>query len=146
MLKLGEDDLGGVAGGGGFGEGGEAFFLDTPESGVVFEKVGNGGFDGRGRGGERAGLVSGKELDVALFLTWHDVMDQHGTLGGDGFVNGGTTGFSNHEVMRGKQFGDLAGPPFEMESAGVGLFEGANFPVEPADVSTENGRDPGAGV
>lgn len=77
----------------------QTFFLFPPERGIVGEEIFNGLFDCRRGGGERAGLKAVEQLDIPFFLPRDDVVDEHGALRGDGFVNGGTAGFADDEVM-----------------------------------------------
>lgn len=77
----------------------ESFFLSAPESGLVGEQRGDGFADGPGGGGEGSGLESVEELDVSFLLSRDDVVDQHGALRGNGFMDGGASGLADDEVV-----------------------------------------------
>lgn len=40
-----------------------------------------------------------EKFDIPFLLPGDDVVDEHGALGRDGFVNGGSTGFADDEVV-----------------------------------------------
>lgn len=118
-LGEGEDEFGGVTGGAGLGEGLHSVFLLTPEGGVVSEEGLDGAVYFLGAGSEGADLEASEEFDIPFFLSGDDVVDEHGTLGGEGFVDGGSSGFSDDEVVTTEEFGDFTGPAFDADAAGM---------------------------
>lgn len=70
-------------------------------------------------------------------------MDEHGALGGDGFVHGGSARFADDEVMGGEEFRDLLSPAFDANAAGIGGFEGMDPAIETAEVAPQNDGDLG---
>jgi len=97
--EKGEDEGGGLAGGGGAGVLHEASFLLPPEGGIVGEEISDGLLDGRRGSGERSGLKAIEEFGVPFLLSGDDVVHEHRALGCDGFVNGSTTGLADDEVV-----------------------------------------------
>lgn len=71
------------------------------------------------------------------------MVDEHGAAGGDGLVHGGAAGFSDDEVVAAEEFGDFAGPSFEVNAAGEVVFDFLGALVEAADVMAEDDGDLG---
>ena len=143
-----EDEVGGGEGGLGSGVAGEAAFLLTPEGGVVGEEVAEGGGEGFGGIGEGAAADGFEELEVALFLTGDEVMDEDGAAGGKGFMDGGAASLADDEVVVAEEFGDFFGPTADVDAAGVGVLHFAGPAIEFADIAAEDDGDFGgpAGV
>ena len=78
---------------------GEGAFHLVPAAGFVGQEIGSDAGDGFGAVGEGAATDFFKELEVAFFLTGDEVVDEHRTAGGDGFVDGGSACFSDDEVV-----------------------------------------------
>ena len=125
---------------------GKGAFHLAPAGAFVLEDVAKDTGDGVLTVGEGASADFFEELEVTLFLTRDEVVDEHRAAGGDGFVDGGTAGFSDDEVVGGEEFGDLAGPAFDSDAAGVGVFDFAGALVEEADVFPQDDGDVGAWV
>lgn len=71
------------------------------------------------------------------------MVDEHGAAGCDGFVDGGSAGFSDGEVVGGEEFWDVAGPAFDLDTAGEFFLDFACAIVEFSDVSAEDDGDGG---
>lgn len=143
MFDLGKDEFSGLAGGARAGVTGESFFLVAPDAGVVLEEVANGFPDCLCRSGERAGLKPFQQFNVSFFLSRDDVVNEHGALGGDRFVNRGASRLANDQVMGGEKFGDFPGPPLDVNPAGKFFFERLNLTIQPTDISAQNDGDLG---
>lgn len=94
-----------------------------------------------GVGGEGADLVAFEEFDVSFLLSGDDVVDEHRTLSGDGFVHCGSTCFSDDEMMAGKELGHFFGPAFDGDPAGELVFDFTGFFVKSAKVSSKDDGD-----
>ena len=102
---------------------GEIVFHDTPFSGVVGENFEDGLGEVFGVFGEVAGAELFEELEVSFFLAGDEVMDQHRALGGDGYVDGCATGFSDDKVVLVEELRDFSGPAEKADSVRVGGFD-----------------------
>lgn len=101
------------------------------------------------RGGGEASSTDGfKEGEISFLLAGNEVVDDHGAVGGDGFVDGGTAGLADDEVVAGEELRDFAGPADEADAAGVGEAEFVGAAIEAADIAAHNDGevDPGRGV
>lgn len=116
--------------------------------GVIGEEVVEGGSEFGFAVGEAASISFAEEFEVSLFLTGDEVMDEHGSAGGEGFVDGSSSGFSDDEVVGGEKLWDALGPPEDFDAAGVGAFHFESAVVEFTEVSSEDDGDGGvsAGV
>ena len=115
----------------------------APELGVVGKEFAQRGLDLAGVGGERTNLVALEKLDVSLFLARDNVVDEHGAFGRDGFMNGRSAGLSDHQVMGGQEFGDFAGPAFDLHPAGELVFDFPGLFIKAAKVPSEDDGDLG---
>lgn len=70
-----------------------------PEFSIISEEIAESIRDDTGIGGKGSDLISLKELNVPFLLSGNNVMNEHGALGGDGFVDGGAASLSDDEVM-----------------------------------------------
>ena len=119
----------------------QIFFLLAPESAVVCLQFRDGFADQFGAGGGLANFEAFEEFNVAFFLSRDDVMHQHGTLGGEGFVNGGSAGLANDEMMRAEEIGDFFSPSLEGDAMGEFLFDFVCLAVEASEVVAQDHGD-----
>lgn len=89
---------------------GEIVFHDAPIGGVVCEKIEHGLGEVFGIFCEVACAEVLEELEIAFFLSWDEVMNQHRALSGDGLVNRCATGFTDHEVVGVEELRNFFGP------------------------------------
>lgn len=67
----------------------------SPLFSIICEELFDGCFDFGGSGGKSSGLVSFEEFDIPFFLARDDLMNEHGALRCDGFMDGSSACFSN---------------------------------------------------
>lgn len=60
-----------------------------------------------------------EELEISLFLAGHEVVDEHGDTGGDGFVDGCATGLADDEVVFFEELGDFFCPSEKPDATGI---------------------------
>lgn len=113
----------------------------APKFAVVGEEIAQGFGNGGGIGGEGADLVALEEFDVSFLLSGDDMVDEHGALGGDGFVHCGSSGFANDKVVGGEKLGNLAGPALEMDATGEFSLEFTGLLVKAAKVASQDNGD-----
>jgi hypothetical protein len=87
---------------------------------LVGEEVVGGAGDFRWGVGEAAAADGLEEAEVSFFLTGDEVVDEHRAAGGDGFVDGGSAGFTNGEVVGVEELRDSAGPADETDTTRKG--------------------------
>lgn len=78
---------------------GQAMSPLVPQGGLVIEDTGHGGSDIVAVGNQDSPMVLGNQTGVAFLLAGDGLVEEKGTLGGNGFVNGGTAGFGDDQVM-----------------------------------------------
>ena len=117
---------------------GEGVFHGAPAGGVVGEEVGDAAGEGCGGFGEVAAADDFEEPEISLFLAGNEVVDEHRAARGDGFVDGGSAGFADDEVMAVEELGNAAGPANESDAARVGFLDLARAGVEQPDVPPED--------
>lgn len=78
----------------------------------------------RGADGEGADADLLDEGNVSFLLSGHDVADEEGDLGGDGFLDGRAAGFADEDMVRGHEAGHFLRPADEFAAGGeAGLLE-----------------------
>jgi hypothetical protein len=76
-----------------------------------------------------------EHFGIAFFLAGNDVIDHGWGASGEDFMEDGTTGFANDEVVRAQELGHLVGPTDECEAVfGEGIGEAIEGEVESAFV------------
>jgi hypothetical protein len=92
-----------------------------------------GGFE-RGMAAEGAVMVE-EHFGIAFLLAGNDVIDHGRRARGEDFMEDGTTGFADDEVVRAQEVGHLVGPTDEGEAVfGQGIGEAIEGEVESAFV------------
>jgi hypothetical protein len=99
MRDLTKDVFGGGDGTGVAVVAGKGVFHGAPADSVVGEEGGHTLREGLGSLGELATTDDFKQPEIPLFLTGDEVMNQHRATGGDGFVDGGSAGLADDEVV-----------------------------------------------
>lgn len=113
-------------------------FHGAPLGGVIGEEVGGDGANLFGGLGESTAAESFEEAEIAFFLSGHEVMDQHGALGGDGFVDGGSAGFTDDKVMAIKKLGHAFGPATDPDATRELALELFGTAIEETHIFSEN--------
>lgn len=119
---------------------GKLVFHAPPLRGVIGEEIDHGGMDlfRRFRKGPRSEML--QQAEISLLLPRHQMMDQHGALGGNRLMDRGTTGFSHNQMVAMEQLRHAPGPaeqtnaPRELGLQFLGPF------VEKTDIAPEHNR------
>ncbi len=116
------------------------------EAAVIGEHAGyqGGGFEW-GMAAEGAVMVE-EHFGIAFLLTGNHVIDHGRGARGEDFMEDGTTGFADDEVVRAQEVGHLVGPTDEGEPVfGEGIGEAIEGEVESAFVLADGQGQAGAG-
>ena len=103
---------------------GEGLLHGTPWGRFVDENTSNALSEDVWSGSEAAAADNFQEAQIPFFLARNKVMNEHRAMSGDGFMDCGTAGFADNQVMLGEQAGDAPGPAEDAYTTGVGLLEG----------------------
>ena len=75
-----------------------------------------------------------EELEVAFFLSWDKMVNQHRALSGDRFMHGGPASFSDHEVMFIQELRDFFCPTQQADAVRILRFDFCGTRVEGAEI------------
>lgn len=112
-----EEKVGGIEGGGGAAQRSGLARPGMPEGGVVGEGGLNRGEDGSLVEGDGAGAGFEDEAGIAFFLAWDDVVNDHRTTSGEGFLHGSAAGFADEKMRGAKKTRHFLAPTDDVERA-----------------------------
>ncbi len=133
---------------------GERTLHGAPLGTVVGKKVGQTAGKSLRRLGQMAATDEFEQTKISFFLTGDEVMDQHRATSGNGFVDGGSTRFTDDEVVAVKELRDAASPADKMDAARISVFDFPSTGVKRTNIPTKDdgkadvrrGIQQGAGV
>ena len=135
-LEVAQDGFGGHVGGIGEAERWDhvvAHFLG--EAALIREHAGGQGGGFERRMASKGAVMVEEHFGIAFLLTGNDVIDHGRGARGEDFMEDGSTGFADDEVVRAQEVGHLVGPTDKGEAVfGQGIGEAIEGEVESAFV------------